>query len=50
MVIQIFSMEIDMLSNKWSNIEETMIVIWSKLVSVILVFRFKSIKEILSQY
>jgi len=50
MVIQIFSMEIDMLSNKWSNIEETMIVIWSKLVSVILVFRFKSIKDILSQY
>jgi hypothetical protein len=50
MVIQIFSMEIDMLSNKWSNIEETMIVIWSKLVSAILVFRFKSIKEILSQY
>ena len=50
MVIQIFSMEIDMLSNKWSNIEETMIIIWSKFVSVILVFRVESIKEILSQY
>jgi hypothetical protein len=50
MVIQIFSMEIYMLSNKWSNIEETMIIIWSKFVSVILVFRVESIKEILSQY
>jgi hypothetical protein len=47
MIIQVFSMEIDMLSNEWSNIEETMIVVISILIFKALILIIKSSNKIL---
>jgi len=47
MIIQVFSMEIDMLSNEWSNIEETVIVVISIFIFKTLILIIESSNKII---